>query len=672
VKNSRQLRYALALGATTLVALALRVIAIDRLPPGLYHDEAQNGLDALRVLAGARPLFFEANNGREPLYIYSVAAIIAALGRSPGAIRLTSALWGTAFVPLAYLLSRELYNDRVGLWSAALAATTVWSLNLSRVGFRAVSMLPIAAAGLWCLVRALHRRRCALAVFAGALLGLTLYTYLAARLVLLIVVLLAVVGYRRGRRDFWWRGWLLLIVGYVFIAAPMIGYLGAHLAEATRRAAQVSILNPQINQGDLLGTLWRHIWRTLGLFFWRGDFIPRHNVPLRPVFDPLLGIAFCVGLMRIVRESWQRFEAQLCLLWLVVMLLPTVLAEGAPHMLRASGVLPVLFVFPAAGFDWLWGELGSQLRWRWGGRGALISGVLLSTIMGLRAYERHLHSQDVYYNFETGATELAVQVNRFLGTGWQGKGVHVRSMEPHPDREVFISRRFWDGWASIRYLCPDEPGLNIVANADEVALSVSSRTVQLFVWPFEDVAAYARALPVGRQLMVREGAWERGDLESEARQLYVVLESRPRPVDVEASEIASWDDAVTLRSAALTWDAPDRLSIDLLWEAKGRHTAADTVFTHLVCGSELLGQHDGPPALGYYAIAQWRPSDLILDRHEIRLSRPLSAENCELRVGLYRWQTLERAPITSGDGKDYVALPLDIRPKRYPLRQEYR
>ncbi len=54
----------LALVAIMAGALAVRLWQLDALPPGVYRDEAINGLDALRVIAGERPIFFTANNGR--------------------------------------------------------------------------------------------------------------------------------------------------------------------------------------------------------------------------------------------------------------------------------------------------------------------------------------------------------------------------------------------------------------------------------------------------------------------------------------------------------------------------------------------------------------------------------------------------------------------------------
>ena len=105
------------------------------------------------MLAGERPIYFEANNGREPLFIYLVSGSIALFGRSPGAIRFAAALLGTLTVPASYLMAKALFNRRIGLLTAILVATTFWTLNLSRIGFRAVSMPLFSALTIWCLVR---------------------------------------------------------------------------------------------------------------------------------------------------------------------------------------------------------------------------------------------------------------------------------------------------------------------------------------------------------------------------------------------------------------------------------------------------------------------------------------------------------------------------------------
>ncbi|RME46756.1 MAG: phospholipid carrier-dependent glycosyltransferase, partial [Chloroflexi bacterium] len=113
----------------------IRLIALDRFPPGLHFDEAVYGLLARDILHGARPVFFSAWTGREPLYMYLMAPVQALVGVNTLAIRLTSALIGLATLPLTYLLGRELFSRRVALLATGLLATSYWHLTVSRNGY---------------------------------------------------------------------------------------------------------------------------------------------------------------------------------------------------------------------------------------------------------------------------------------------------------------------------------------------------------------------------------------------------------------------------------------------------------------------------------------------------------------------------------------------------------
>ena len=98
--------------AAVLLGAAMRFYRLGALPPGLYHDEAFNGLDALRVLGGERPVFFEANNGREPLFLYSQALSVSLWGRTPFALRLPAAVLGTLTIPAAFWLGKALFGRK--------------------------------------------------------------------------------------------------------------------------------------------------------------------------------------------------------------------------------------------------------------------------------------------------------------------------------------------------------------------------------------------------------------------------------------------------------------------------------------------------------------------------------------------------------------------------------
>ena len=659
--------------AVTIVAAALRFYAIGRLPPGLYHDEAFNGLDALRVLEGERPIFFPANNGREPLFIYLVALSVAALGRSPGAIRIMAAVLGTLTVPAAHLMAKAMFDRRVGLATAAVTAITLWHVNLSRIGFRAVTMPLLVALTLWQLWLGLsgEGRRHFLA--GGLLYGLTFYTYLAARFTVVALaafgLYLALTGRVRPlsprQREL---GGLAFVLAALLASAPLMAYAAAHRDAFLGRAGQVSIFNPAINKGDFWGTLLRHTGRTVLAFTHRGDFIPRHNVPHRPVFDPPMALFFLLGLALCARHARERAECAFVLIWLATMLVPTVLAEDAPHFLRAVGILPVAFAVPAVGLEAGWrflrGRAPSPVV-----AAALAAALAISGGSTVRDYFlRHARSEAAYYNFEAGAVELAVQANRFLGTGWDGKGLRAKSAPPSPGRKLYLSGRLWRDWATVRFLVPPSPNLAILG--EEVPPG-GGEEVMLILWPYEDNRRYLSLLPQGSLISVHEGAMERGDLEEEARLLFVAFTASP-PTGLPEGAEARFEKGITLLGHRVRPLPAKELEVQLLWRAegatprftgrtveqpsvppaRGRAIDADyTVFVHLMRDGQLIAQSDSFPARGYYPTSLWRPGDVVVDEHILLLPEPYDPARHVLTVGLYRLETMRRLRVLDEEGR---------------------
>jgi 4-amino-4-deoxy-L-arabinose transferase-like glycosyltransferase len=668
------------------MATGLRFWALGCIPPGLYHDEAFNGLDALSVLEGERPIFFEANNGREPLFIYLVALSVAALGRSPGAIRIVAALLGTLTIPATYLMAKVLFDRRIGLLAAAITGLTLWHVNLSRIGFRAVAMPLLVALTLWQLWLGLKNGNRRHFLAGGLLYGLTFYTYLAARFTIVALVAfglylilvgswkpalslaegLEVGGWTLGVGSWrlevggWIRSALIFVLAALVVLAPLTAYVATHWDAFLGRVGQVSIFNPAISGGDFWGTLLRHTGKTLLMFTNRGDFIPRHNVPLRPVFDPVLSAFFLLGLILCLKRFRQRAEHAFVVIWLAVMLLPTILAEGAPHFLRSVGILPVAFVVPAVGLDSLWRFLENKST-----ASVAVGAVMLVLVFGLGDttidyFGRHADSQDVRYNFETAAVDLATQANRFLGTGWDGTKLWARQNAPLPGRHLYIADRLWRDWASVRFLVPLSPNLTILGEDDKLsehssALGLSSRRrteteVMLILWPYEDYNQYLSVLPVGSTIAAQEGSLERGDLEKEAHLLYITFTATPTTVPSGEPE-ARFEKGLTLVGHRLTAASPQELRLSLFWLADAEIEADYTVFVHLTRDGTILAQDDSLPARGYYPTSLWRVGDIVDDEHTLALPEPYDPGKHKLVVGFYQLETLHRLQVLDEAGK---------------------
>jgi len=366
----------------------------------------------------------------------------------------------------------------------------------------------------------------------------------------------------------------------------------------------------------------------------------------------------------------QRAEHALVLIWLAVMILPTILAEDAPHFLRSVGILPLAFVVPAIGLDYLWRFLENRITFKaqsskLKAQTVAVGAVALLLVFGLGDttvdyFGHHAASQDLSYNFETAAVDLATQANRFLGTGWDGTGLGAGGEPPLPGRHLYIADCLWQDWASVRFLVPSSPNLTILAESaklpqvsSDLGLSSRRRTeteVMLILWPYEDYGQYLSLLPVGSTIAAQEGSLERGDLEKEARLLYVTFTATPTTIPSGESE-ARFEKGLTLVGHRLTAVSPQELRLSLLWRAEAEIEMDYTVFVHLTHDEAILAQDDSFPAGGYYPTSLWRVGDIVSDEHTLALPEPYDPGRHKLIVGFYQLETLHRLQVLDEAGQ---------------------
>jgi 4-amino-4-deoxy-L-arabinose transferase-like glycosyltransferase len=486
-----------------LVAAALRFWQLGQAPPGLYRDEAYNGLDALRVLEGQYAPYIAASNSREAAYIYLTAVAVALFGRTALALRLAAAIVGTLTTLVAYRLARTWFGQRVALCAAWLWAVTLWPVHLSRIGLRPILLAPLLALALWLGTVAYRRQRTRLWLAAGAAYGAAFYTYLAVRFTPLL--LLALLSYllltrrllpstrpARPRRRLW-PGILWFAMAALLVVLPLALYAWQHPSLFLGRAQQVSILNPDVRQGPLLPALLGQTGRALGMFVWHGDTILRHNPGGRPLFDLTMAAPFLLGLLWCLRH-WRRPPAMALLLWMGVMLGPTVLAEDAPHFLRAAGILPAVVFLPAIGLSniWEWPKLADALR-----KGLVLFlalGTLIATVADYVDYSRR---PETAFFFEAAARELAQQIDD----------------EPHR-AAVYVDRRFWEGWPSLPFLVQRPQQVTLFTTATGLP-EAPGAPAGIYAWPYDGLDAVAAAVKPPALVAVEEGALAGGDLETD-------------------------------------------------------------------------------------------------------------------------------------------------------------
>jgi hypothetical protein len=618
-----------------LVAAGLRFWQLGDLPPGLYRDEAYNGLDALDVLSGERKaenaFYFTANNGREPAYIYLTAAAIHYFGQTPLAVRLTAAVTGTLTTWITYQLVAAWFGRRTGLLAAWSWAVTVWPIHLSRIGLRAILLPGMLALAFWIGTAAYRRQQAGrgtrwLWLMSGLTYGLTFYTYLAARFtplfVLLLIIFLTWRGY--GRKLWPGLGWVML--GTAVALIPWLVLFWQQPDLILGRSGQVSVFNPDINQGSLWATLGRHISQSLGLFFIKGDEIMRHNPPGRPVFDLLLAVPFIAGVVWSLGH-WHRPPVMAILLWTAAMLGPTILAEDAPHFLRAAGILPAALVFLALGLSqlWTWTKLPSRL-------GPLLVLVLLAGSLAITINDYFVvygRQPETGYWFEAAARDLAENVNDEPG-----------------GTAVLADQAFWDGWPSVRFLLdPDQLVHFYDRQAAELPAAVWPAAV--YAWPYEKLDLVAGAIAPPAFVRGQPGSLAQGDLEPEPYPLYSYY-SVNEWLDWPA--LASFDNTIELHQAIATVLDQQRLEVDLTWSTNRQLNQSLIAFVHVTGPVGLIGQSDSVPSQGYWPVAWWRPGLMIRDVHQIELTEAYQPGQHPILIGLYDASTRLRLPVFDRSG----------------------
>jgi 4-amino-4-deoxy-L-arabinose transferase-like glycosyltransferase len=372
----------LYLSLITLAGFFLRIIHLNNLPLSLNLDEATNGLDALQLvrLNWLTP-FLQNNFGRETLFFYLQGLALHAFGISFFSLRFPSVIAGTLAIPLVYGVGRRLdlgsilsldpdpQNGRpstgadshlIGLLAAAGLAVSYWHLFFSRLGLRAILLPPLLLALIWCFWRGWptppkRTLRWRWLIAAGLLLGLTFYTYLAARLLPILFITFAgldMIRVKPARRA---KVTGLLIFGLVagLVTLPLILYFQHHPQALASRTQAISILA----QANPLGILAGNTVSLARLHFLAGAWLEQW-----PALDILSAAGLLVGLLACLTH-FKKPAALFLLLWWVIGTTPVLFSTqdwtGQTTLLRGIIAWPALVLISAIGLVVLAGWLSN-------------------------------------------------------------------------------------------------------------------------------------------------------------------------------------------------------------------------------------------------------------------------------------------------------------------------
>ncbi len=125
----------------------------------------------------------------------------------------------------------------------------------------------------------------------------------------------------------------------------------------------------------------------------------------------------------------------------------------------------------------------------------------------------------------------------------------------------------------------------------------------------------------------------------------------PPPPDArtpESSAQASFGEIIALEGYTLA-PTGDGLAVTLFWRAIDSPSTDYTTFVHVVdAAGEIVAQADAQPLHGRYPTSIWSPGEVVVDELAFEALPP---GEYQIYVGWYRWDTLERLPIVSGEAE---------------------
>lgn len=618
-----------------LVAAALRFPALITTPPPIHYDEAANGVLVQEIaFEGYRPVFIPSYTGKDVLFFYLAGTITRLGGSSIFTMRYTSALVGVLTVAATYWLSRELIRKRtVAVFAAALLTVTFWHLIFSRLGFRAITeplLQALTVAAIW---RGLRRDEFRWLTLGGICLGLTGYTYLAARLFpmpLALALLPTLLQRSAWKQRLEQLGYTIALAFLTLI--PLLLYFYRNPDAFLVRILQVA---PTTERQLTVG---QSFLKALGMYFLEGDPYERFNLPGLPVFNWVWGGFLLAGTVYTLlqlwraRHDWQRGGWLLLLLMPLLMLLPTALATGeiVPSNIRAIGVLPFVMLLPALGVDWLLHDVLDHRYRRWFAAATTLTVLLTLTVQGgitARTYfNQWAHRPDLFYASDGDLAAAAAWLDEYDTTNTT---IYMAALHYRHPTTAFLSQKYEQ--------------INWLPNSAAIA------------WPESGPALviYPRSSPTPHWLIpyLSSATVISGTNGPDGQPAFMAYEwAIPPTPTLSQPTSANFAHLITLQGYDVGEDAAanESLSLTLHWHIENQPQGDYASFVHL---EDAWGYRWSQVEQLAFPTAQWQPGTTLLQHIALPIPAGIPPGSYRLQVGFFTPDSQERLAVLDTVGR---------------------
>ena len=628
-----------------LVAALMRLVLLQDVPPGLSQDEVLNADIASYIRQGRNALFFREGYGHEPLYHYWSVPFQILFGDNFLGIRLPAVYLGLLLVAVTMRWVRRDFGSLSAIVTGIGLSISWWPVIFSRVGLRPVlePLLLVLAVLFW------PRRPW----LAGLLLGLTVYSYSAARYSFLIPLLMAIYlllfhptsreDFPRGTPSFAnLRSSLVILVISLTLFIPLALTLRDD-PTLQQRIGQLSAPLDALVQGDA-GPVVEMTIATLGVFSFTGDPRWTYMVPGQPIFEPVTALLFYIGLGLAIWR-WRQPLYALVLIWFLFALLPSAVTPDAPSTIRLVGAMPLVYLMPGLAVAFLLAALFRK-REKWSiesGKLRKLTVLFAVVIMAIflwrtigDGFVRWTRAWETRLKYQTVSLEMS------------------RYWKENPEPRLVIADAFFEpiDADSFRRNLGSEPDARWVQTGDSVAGAV--------VIPGDEgdgrfyVPEYAPPSAILLEAAEISAVPNYRSYSEPSFAVYELPDMLPLPAE---SVAVTLDEVVTFTGYTLLDSVQGQpLQLVTFWLTEKELPADLAIFAHLLAeDGAIVSQHDGLDATPLTL----RPGDLIIQRHVLELPEVLPAEPLILQVGMYQ-RTDGRRLLHDGFPSDRIILLSDL------------
>ncbi len=307
------------------------------------------GLETRKVLRGEMPAMLALGWDQYPSLGFALHAPAMLLdGDSLTGLRITSVIGGLVTIGLTAALARLLFGGFAAVAAGALITFSHWHIHLSRMGLHYMDAMVFSLTSIYLVTRGVLRGSPVAFAGGGIALGMCFYVYYTARLSVLVVFGIIMLGVltRKGPLR-WWAvriGWLA--AGALVTVLPLLAVYAQDPSAAVARTDRVSLFSPQ--NFEFVQRTYKLESTDQVLRFQAQRALEMFNLPWDtssqfgskdPLLDPVSGVLFVVGCAVALARPFLVSHA-LLLGWLVLTLAGVTLTDGIPFSPRAVIALP--------------------------------------------------------------------------------------------------------------------------------------------------------------------------------------------------------------------------------------------------------------------------------------------------------------------------------------------